>query len=177
MSRRNQKIVLGVLVAGLAATLYFSRPSASSSRAPAVTGIFAPSNVDNPALRMDILQRFLELEYKGANRNIFVATQPPPPPPPPAPVMPVNVAPVSPPPPPPLTVEAKYFGFVSDSKGSHRRAFFATNNNEDVFVAGEGDTLLGHFRVVKITSTTADLEEVASGRRATLTLEQPGPNG
>ncbi len=76
-----------------------------------------------------------------------------------------------------MTVDAKYFGFVSDSKGSHRRAFFATANNEEVFVAGEGDTLLGHFRVVKISSTTADLEEVASGRRTTLTLEEIGPNG
>jgi hypothetical protein len=79
--------------------------------------------------------------------------------------------------PPPLTVEAKYFGFVSDPKGSHRRAFFATANNEDVFIAGEGDTLLGRFRVVRLTSTAADLEEVSSGRRATLILEEPGPNG
>ena len=61
--------------------------------------------------------------------------------------------------------------------GSHRRAFFATNNNEDVFIAGEGDTLMGRFRVVKLTNTTADVEEVSSGRRATLILEEPGPNG
>jgi hypothetical protein len=87
------------------------------------------------------------------------------------------VAPVVPTGPPPLTVGAKYFGFVSDSKGSHRRAFFATANNEDVFVAGEGDTLLGRFRVVRISSTAADIEEVSSGRRTTLILEEPGPNG
>jgi hypothetical protein len=74
-------------------------------------------------------------------------------------------------------VEAKYFGFVSDSRGSYRRAFFATSNNEEVFVAGEGDTLLGRFRVVKLTSTSADLEEVSSGRHATLTLEEAVPNG
>ena len=176
MSRRNQFIVLGLLVALLGGTVYFTyRPSGESAKTPAATGLFTPINVDNPALRMDILQRFLNLEYKGAHRNIFVATLPPPPPPPQ--VTPVNVAPPVPSGPPPLVVEAKYFGFVSDSKGSHRRAFFATANNENVFIEGEGDTLMGRFRIVKITSTTADVEEVSSGRRATLILEEPGPNG
>ena len=145
-------------------------------KAPTAAGLFTSIPVDNPALRLDILQHFLSLEYKGAHRNIFVATLPPPPPLP-TPVAPVIVAPTAVFVPPPLTVDAKYFGFVSDTKGSHRRAFFATANNEEVFVAGEGDTLLGHFRVVKISSTTADLEEVASGRRATLTMEAQIPNG
>jgi hypothetical protein len=74
-------------------------------------------------------------------------------------------------------VDAKYFGYVSDMGGSHRRAFFATANNEDVIIAGEGDTLLGRFRVIRLTNTTADVEEVSSGRRATLNLEEPSPNG
>jgi hypothetical protein len=76
-----------------------------------------------------------------------------------------------------LTVDAKYFGYVSDARGGHRRAFFAASNNEEVFIAGEGDTILGHIRVVKLTETSANVEEVSSGRRATLPLEQPGPNG
>jgi hypothetical protein len=176
MSRRNQMIVLGILVVVLAATWYSSHQSGDASKTPTVAGLFVPIPVDNPALRMDILERFLSLQYKGSHKNIFVATQPLPPAPPPV-VVPVSVAPVVPTGPPPLTVDAKYFGFVSDSKGSHRRAFFATANNEDVFVAGEGDTLLGRFRVVRISSTAADIEEVSSGRRTTLILEEPGPNG
>jgi|SRR5882672_8232 len=177
MSRRNQIIALAVLVPVLAITLYFTfRTSGDSVKAPTAGGLFTSIPVDNPALRLDILQHFLSLEYKGAHRNIFVATLPPPPPLP-TPVAPVIVAPPVIAGPPPLTVDAKYFGFVSDTKGSHRRAFFATANNEEVFVAGEGDTLLGHFRVVKISSTTADLEEVSSGRHATLTLEEQIPNG
>jgi hypothetical protein len=76
-----------------------------------------------------------------------------------------------------LTVDAKYFGYVSDIQGSHRRAFFATANNENVFIASEGDTIMGRFRVVRLTNTTADVEEVSSGRHATLILEQPPPNG
>ena len=177
MSRRNQMILLVLLVALLGVTMYFSfRRPPDSVTSPTATGLFTPINVDNPALRLDILQRFLNLQYKGAHRNIFVASLLPPPPPPQQ-LTPVNTTPAIPAGPPPLNVEAKYFGFVSDSKGSHRRAFFATANNDEVFVAGEGDTLLGRFRIIKISSNAADLEEVSSGRRATLILEEPGPNG
>jgi hypothetical protein len=74
-------------------------------------------------------------------------------------------------------VDAKYFGYVSDTSGSHRKAFFATANNEDVIIAGEGDTFMGRLRIDRITNTTVDVEEVSSGRHTTLTLEEPGPNG
>jgi hypothetical protein len=156
------------------------RPAASSANTPSVDEQFTPVNVDNPALRMDILKRFLDLQYKGSHRNIFSATAPPPPPPPVEVKAPENVLPTPTPVPtgpPPLTVDAKYFGYASDAKGSHRRAFFATANNEEVVIVGEGDTVLGRFRVVRLTSTSADLEEIASGRRATMTIEEPGPNG
>ena len=178
MSRQNQTILLGALFAVLLGSGYYAYTSFSSPadtpRPIAIDERFTPLNVDNPALRTDILKRFLALEYNGVHRSIFSATLPPPPAPPPT--KQVNVAPPPPSGPPPLTVDAKYFGYVSDSGGSHRRAFFATSNNEDVIIAGEGDTLMGRFRVVRITNTTADVEEVSSGRRATLTLEEPGPN-
>jgi hypothetical protein len=180
MTRRTQLVIFGVLLAVLAATLfnvYRTRYSSAEDTPQPVTldAKFTPLGVDNPALRLDILKRFLELEYKGVHRNIFSATPPPPPTPPPS--REVTVAPAPPPGPPPLAVDAKYFGYVSDFGGNHRRAFFATNNNEDVIIAGEGDTFLGRFRVVRLTNTTADVEEVSSGRRATLTLEEPSPNG
>jgi|SRR5665213_446808 len=180
MTRRTQFIVLGVLLVVFAATafnLYRSRDSVQVD-APATVSVntqFAPLPVDNPALRLDILQRFLALQYKGVHRNIFTATLPPPPAPPPS--KQVAVAPGPPPGPPPLTVDAKYFGYVSDLRGSHRRAFFSTANNEDVVIVSEGDTLLGRFRVIRLTNTTAEMEEVSSGRRTTLTLEGPPPVG
>ena len=180
MKSRNQFIVLGVLVvalAGIAFNIYrgglVPEPAAPKPLSPDAR--FTPLGVDNPALRLDILKRFLELEYKGVHRSIFSATLPPPPAPPPS-QHPV-AAPAPPPGPPPLTVDAKYFGYVSDYGGSHRRAFFATANNDDVIIAGEGDTFMGRFRVVRLTNTSADVEEVSTGRRATLTLEEPSPNG
>jgi len=177
MSKRTQIIVLMVLFVMLAGTLYYTYgPTSDSPTVAPIDAHFTPLDVDNPALRLDILQRFLSLEYKGVHRNIFSATLPPPPAPPP-PKNPVNVAPPPPSGPPPLTVDAKFFGYVSDLGGSHRKAFFLTSNSEDVIIAGEGDTFMGRFRVDRITNTTADVEEVSSGRHATLTLEEPGPNG
>lgn len=182
MKPQTQKIVLAVLLIGVAITGWYAYPKSDSGEGAPATNLadsrFTPVNVDNPALRMDILQRFLALQYKGGHRDIFNAALPPPP----IKVLPTPVAPVTnpnpvPPPVPPLTVDAKYFGFVSDTAGSHRKAFFATPNNEEVVIAGEGDTLLGHFRVVRLTATSADVEEVSSGRHATLVLEEPGPNG
>jgi hypothetical protein len=180
MTPRTQSIVLAVLLAVLAASSYYFYQDRYGSQggAPPPVGVdarFTPLNVDNPALRLDILKRFLALEYKGVHRSIFSATMPAPPAPPPS--KQVVVAPGPPPGPPPLTVDAKYFGYVSDFSGNHRRAFFATSDNEDVVIAGEGDTLMGRFRVIHLTNTTADVEEVSSGRRATLPLEEPSPNG
>jgi hypothetical protein len=180
MKNRNQFIVLVVLLLVLGVTAYnFYRSRNSDDGAPPPVSVdtrFTPLSVDNPALRLDIMKRFLELEYKGAHRSIFSATLPPPPAPPPS-KQPANLNPGPPPGPPPLTVDAKYFGYVSDLGGAHRRAFFATANNEDVIIASEGDTFMGRFRVVRLTNTTADVEEVSSGRHATLTLEEPGPAG
>jgi hypothetical protein len=183
MTRQTQTIVLAVLLVVLAGTgVYFYRtyfPAVGATAPPppaALDARFTPLNVDNPALRLDILKRFLALEYKGVHRSIFSASLPPPPAPPPS-KAPVNVAPVVPSGPPPLTVDAKYFGYVSDFSGNHRRAFFATPNNEDVIIAGEGETLLGRFRIVRLTNTSADVEEVSSGRRTTLPLEEPSPAG
>src|ERR1700685_20285 len=134
MTTRTKTIVLGVLLvvlAGTAFNFYRSRYSSDEAAPPpaALDARFTPLNVDNPALRMDILKRFLSLEYKGVHRSIFSATLPPPPAPPPS-AHPVITAPPIPSGPPPLTVDAKYFGYVSDTGGSHRKAFFATDNNE-----------------------------------------------
>jgi len=179
MKQPVQYAILGVLLVGLTIAGYYSyrafTPGDAAVPPAKLDEKFTPLNVDNPALRMDILKRFLALEYKGVHRSIFSATLPPPPVPPPS--KQEVIAPGPPPGPPPLTVDAKYFGYVSDFGGNHRRAFFATPNNEDVIIAGEGDTFMGRFRVVRLTNTTADVEEVSTGRRTTLPMEEPTPNG
>jgi len=136
-------------------------------------------SVENPALRLDELERARKLEYSGTHRNIFSPTPPPPP---------VHVptaeeikhqqqvaGPQTPPPPPPVVVPATFFGYVTDARTGHKEAFFS--DADDVYIAAEGETLLGRFRILKIGNDSVEVEELASGRRTTLTMQEPEPTG
>jgi hypothetical protein len=46
------------------------------------------------------------------------------------------------------------------------------SDGDDVFIVGEGDTLLGRFRIVKINNANLEFEEIATGRRNTITLQE-----
>ena len=94
--------------------------------------------------------------------------------PPPAPVRAANTAPpapAAPAPPPPLVVPATFFGYVADVQTGTRRALFS--EGDDVYVLGVGDILAGRFRQLQIGNSTAELEETSTGRRTTLTMEEP----
>jgi hypothetical protein len=70
-----------------------------------------------------------------------------------------------------LVVPAMFFGRVTDKNSGASRAFFSEGDN--VFVLGLGEVLMNRFRLVQIGESTAELEEIASGRRTTLTMERP----
>jgi hypothetical protein len=57
-------------------------------------------------------------------------------------------------------------------KSSPRRlAFFL--NGDDVIVVQEGSVFLSRFRLDKIGNDSADVEEISSGRHATVPMVQP----
>jgi hypothetical protein len=171
MSRRVQVYLLVALLSVLGLIVYrywFQSPAAPE--ASSANDKFQPLAVENPSLRMDLLQKIRKFEYTGQHRNIFTAILPPPPPPKTGTTTP---GPVVPPPPPPLDVPVKFFGYVCDVRTGTRRAFFT--NGEDVFILAEGETLLSRFRLVHIGNSSVDLEEIATGRRATLVLEESSP--
>jgi hypothetical protein len=171
MSRRNQIIVLVVLLAILAIVLYRNWGGPTALPVASAGDVkYQPLAVENPSLRLDMLERIRKFEYTGRHRNIFSASLPPPPPPK---VDPTKQAQSGPPAPAPLEVPVKFFGYAADPQTGYRRAFFT--NGEDVFIVAEGETLLSRFRLLHIGNSTADLEEIASGRRATLVLEESGP--
>jgi hypothetical protein len=174
MTRRNQ-IATGLLVAilfFLAYVIYRNRQPVVVAVNTAATPGFVPLPVENPALRLDLLQQLRKFEYEGPRRNIFsTAPLPVAAPTPQAVPTPVISGPVSIPGPPPLVVPATFFGRVTDKGSGASRAFFSEGDN--VYVLGLGEVLLNRFRVVQIGESTAELEEIASGRRTTLTMERP----
>ena len=172
-----QSAALAILIMVAAALLYHNGSSAGTPELELKSGgPYQPMNVDNPQIHWDRLTDSQETEYKSTGRDIFNWQLPAPPAPPPVHVPQPGdadyIEPVVPPPPPPK-LPLKFFGFGTDSKGTARRAFLTDGN--EVFVVAEGDTMLGRFRVIKITAARLDFEEIGSGRRASKPLEDQTP--
>jgi len=170
MSRRTQYYLLAGLGVLLAFTLYRTMRSSSSP----VNGVFAedskfvPLDVHEPQLRIDELEKLRKLEYSGSHRNIFVAAPPPIPVAAVAAAPPPFVGPKLPPPPPPLQVPAEFFGYATQPHAGRRVAFLTSG--EDVLLVAEGDTFLNRFRLVRVGNDSLDVEEISSGRHASLNM-------
>lgn len=170
MKQRRQIYVLaGLLVILAGVVLYVTQGGSTIAIALGGDEKYKAMDVIDPALRLDRLENIRKLAYPGMKRNIFSAELPAPPqpktplpPPPTQPAAPVVAV---------LELPFKFYGLAVDPRSGKRRAFFT--NGEDVFIASEGDTLLTRYRLLRIGNTTADFEEIGSGLKATLTLEQP----
>ncbi|HXW55270.1 MAG TPA: hypothetical protein VEJ67_05955 [Candidatus Cybelea sp.] len=177
MSQRVKLYVLVALLAIAAAIFLHSR-----SDVPGFQGVlasdakFTPLDIQEPDLRLDLLDQIHRSEYRGSHRDIFTGEPllAPSPSRGPVAVVPKVVGdpyPKPAPPPPPLQVPAQFFGYATRPGTERRVAFFL--NGDDVVVAAEGDTFMGSFRLVHIGNDSAEVEEISSGRRATLPLEHP----
>ena len=171
MTERTKVVILAVLGVVLAVVVFYSvRGSSPVAVAPEVAETYQPIGVVNPALHLDRIERLRKLEYHPTGRDIFTAELPPPPAPK-TPRFPGPTGPQPPPPEPPLAVPFKYYGFSDDAVTKKRRGFFT--NGEDIFIAMEGETVQGKFRIVSLGNTAAEVEEISSSRRARLNLEGP----
>ena len=126
----------------------------------------------DPTLDLNLLRRSEEIKYAGNGRNIFVAgsvasiekpkgngtdTQ-----------VAGGVRPLPAiPPPPPITL--KFFGFAN-RPGETKKVFLS--QGEDVFIAAEGDIVDRRYRVLHISPTTVDVEDVINNNRQSLPLTQ-----
>jgi hypothetical protein len=126
----------------------------------------------DPTLDLHLLSQSEEIKYAGNGRNIFIAgsvasiakprrtgamdhpsatlTGPPPVPPP-----------------PPITL--KFFGFAN-KPGETKKVFLM--QGEDFFIAGEGDIVDRRYKVVHISPTSVDVEDVLNNNRQSLPLTQ-----
>ena len=174
MTQKNQMILLATLVLIMTVVWYFNRNT--SSVAPGNVASFQNYQllaVENPQLHRDKMEEAQKTEYHSLGRNPFSEVAPAK-----EQTKPTKVAshvqqgpPVLPPPPPPsLPPNMKFFGYGTIPNGTLRRAFLS--DGEEVYIVGEGDTFLGRFRIVKISNANLEFEEIATGRHATVTLQE-----
>lgn len=137
----------------------------------------------DPTLRFDLLKSSEDRVYAGSKRNIFAAHSEPPPAPAPAcngtldpqtrkciPAPVVDAGPVCPGPDPrcpPPPIGLKFFGFAN-RPGEPRKIFLAAG--DEVFVASEGEMVLRRYRVVKISNTSVEIEDVLNNNKQQIPL-------
>src|ERR1700688_714489 len=174
MTQKNQMMLLGALVLIMAVVWYFNRTT--SAVAPGNVASFQNYQllaVENPQLHRDKMEAAQKNEYHSLGRNPFSEVAPAKEQAKPTKV--VSHEPVGPPvlrrrPPPALPPNMKFFGYGTIPNGTLRRAFLS--DGEEVYIVGEGDTLVGRFRIIRIGNARLEFEEIASGRRNSATLDE-----
>lgn len=164
-----------MLVVMAALVVYFDTkgPSLKNSTSLIEKQTYTPLPVENPELQRWKQEASRRTEYKSSGRDLFSASLPPPPstkiddpPKDPGPVVPAE------PPPPALPANMKFFGYGTIPNGTAKRAFLS--DGEGVYIVGEGDTLVGRFRIIRIGNARLEFEEIATGRRNSATLDETG---
>ncbi len=121
----------------------------------------------DPTLRYDWLANSEDAKYAGNGRNIFADQAEIPTPIASAKKAPVDNTPPPPPPPPPINL--KFFGFAN-KPGELKKIFLA--EGEDVFIAREGDIVDRRYKVIHITPTAVEIEDVLNNNRQSIPLTQ-----
>ncbi|HXM22835.1 MAG TPA: hypothetical protein VN948_16370 [Terriglobales bacterium] len=147
-----------------------AQPAATSRLAPrkkahGKKASAGPRSLD-PTLRYDWLKASEDTKYEGTGRNIFLAQAEIPQPVAPAtPDKEANSGPPPPPPPPPINL--KFFGFASKA-GEPKKIFLS--EGEDVFIAAEGEVVNRHYKVLRISPTSVEIEDVLNNNRQSIPL-------
>jgi hypothetical protein len=144
-------------------TVVAARSSGAASAQSQVPGSF-----DQLTLRTDLLRRSEEFVYTGSGRNIFDAE------PPIDTAISQPVAPVIVPSPPadelvapPEPIPLKFFGFGSG--GGRQKSIFLTNAG-NVFIAHEGEIVDRRYKIMHISATQVEVEDIPTAHRETLAL-------
>jgi hypothetical protein len=175
-------VVLLVIALAVIANAFFGGGGTGSSSTPAVAPgapvagtapprkgrkIAAARSLD-PTLRYDWLKASEDKKYEGNSRNIFRAeAEIPQPVAPVASQQPSEPVQQGPPPPPPINL--KFFGFANNA-GEPKKIFLS--QGEDVFIAREGDIVDRRYRVVHISPTSVEIEDVLNNNRQSIPLTQ-----
>jgi hypothetical protein len=151
-----------------------SRPSHSSHHSGGTVKKERPQSLD-PTLHLAELAAAEKITYEGSGRNIFVSQADP--------VIPTpekngttdhpkieETKYVTPSPPPPQPIPLKFFGFAS-GPGEPKKIFLS--KGDDVFIAGEGEIVDRRYKVLRISPTMVEMQDVVgSGPPQNLPLIQ-----
>jgi hypothetical protein len=147
-----------------------SRPAGSRRAGNPIKKGPIPGNLD-PTLQLQLLATSEQTKYAGSGRNIFVSQADT--------TIPKVAGPAAtdqpkvwtPPPvqaPPPIPL--KFFGFAS-KPGEPKRIFLS--QGEDVFIAGEGEIVDRRYKVIRISPTAVEIQDVVgSGPPQSIPLTQ-----
>ena len=174
--RTKIQLFIGLLFIGGLTYWYEQNPGPSEPGVLSADSRFTPLDVKEPALQLDRLEALQRDEYAGSKRNIFLAGPAPALSGPAVAVQKPFVGPQPPPPPappPPVQVPVEFYGV--ESSNGRKVALF--KNGDDPLIVPEGASFLNRFRLVRIGNTSADVEEISSGRHATLPLVLPEAGG
>jgi hypothetical protein len=133
----------------------------------------APQSLD-PMLNLQQLAITEQIKYEGSGRNIFVSQAEEIP----KPLTPgtadgkkedTRVIQIQPPPPPP-PIPLKFFGFANHP-GEPKKIFLS--KGDDVFIAGEGEIVDRRYKVLRISPTSVEIQDViGSGPPQSIPLTQ-----
>jgi len=126
----------------------------------------------DPTLDLKLLAQSEDIKYAGNGRNIFVAGSLPTIEKPKRPGVTDHPQPAAiqiPTVPPPPPIPLKFFGFAN-KPGEPKRVFLV--NGEDVFIAGENDIVDRRYRVIHISNTAVEMEDVLNNNRQSIPLTQ-----
>lgn len=172
MKQRKKIALLGILMLAAAGVFYFDSigESLPGKRQSFTATTYTPLPVENPALQRWKLDASRRTEYKSNGRDLFSEVLPLPPRTRVPDAVPQPPPPVPEPPPPTLPANMKFFGYGTVPNGTSKRAFLS--DGEEVYVVGEGDTILGRFRILRIGNASLEFEELGSGRRNSASLDE-----
>ena len=129
----------------------------------------------DPTLDLSLLAETEQTKYTGTGRNIFVAQVDIPKPIAP-PIKTEDIGPIGPPapppPPPPPPINLKFFGFAN-KPGEPKKVFLS--QGDDVFIAVEGDIVDRRYKIIHITPTSVEVEDVLYNNRQSIPLTQNSP--
>ena len=172
MGQKTKAALLVVLILTAAGVFYLDNKGLPfPGKTVELTATYSPLPVENPELQRWRLDAGRKTEYKSSGRDLFRESLPPTPPPKRQDPIPDRTPPPPPPiPPPSLPANMKFFGYGTVPNGASKRAFLT--DGEEVYIVGEGDTLLGRFRILRIGNGTLEFEEIDGGRRNSVPMDE-----